>query len=247
MNSKIEEPGFAVEKTWKRILKIEYTIFFFSFCLSCSAPFPDLNTNLLFLALLNSNGAQTTPTDPNLALKYLFVTTGTSNGLLGAGTVTGADSLCSAEKNANFSALPGTGADYKALIVSNVAQIRRACNATANCTSSAENSNWVLLPNQDYYRGTVASPVKVFTTNSAGIVLFPIVSFLDSSAANQWWTGLADDWTISVGDTCNNWMDGTGASTGEFGAGAVTNVNTINTGGFSDPCNTPKKLVCVRQ
>ncbi|MBM9579648.1 DUF1554 domain-containing protein [Leptospira sp. 201903070] len=229
---------------------MECMIIFTFLFIRCSAPFPDLNSGVLFLALLNSGNIQNTtatPGDPNLVLKYLFVTVGTSTGQLGAGTVTGADSVCSAEKNANFSALPGTGSDYKALIVSNVAPIRRACNATANCTNIGENLNWILLPNQDYYRGSVASPVKVFTTNSAGIVLFPTAASWDLSAANLWWTGLVDDWRISGGDTCNNWTDGTGGSTGEFGAGAVTNSNTINSGGFSDPCNTPKKLVCVRQ
>lgn len=234
---------------FKNILKIECVYFLFLF-LRCSTPFPDLDSNVLFLALLNSGSVQSTatsPSDPNLAFKYIFVTTTPRNGLLGAGTVSGADSLCSSEKNANFSSLPGTGSDYKALIVSNVAPIRRACNGTPNCTNIAENSDWVLLPNRDYYRGTATNPVKVFTTNSAGIALFPIVSFLDSSAANLWWTGLANDWTISVGDTCNNWTDGTGGSTGEFGAGAVTNANSINSGGFSDPCNATKKLVCVRQ
>nr|WP_241686744.1 DUF1554 domain-containing protein [Leptospira stimsonii] len=249
MNSAIQKIGGFMHAMFQYIIKYKYIVFFV-FISRCSAPFPDLNSGALFLALLNTNANSQIPsssTDPNLAFKYLFVTTGTYSGLLGAGTVTGADSVCSAEKNANFASLPGTGADYKALIVSNLAPIRRACNATANCTNSAENSNWVLLANRDYYRGTVANPVKVFTTNSAGIAIFPIVSFLDLSAANLWWTGLANDWTISVGDTCNNWADGSGASTGEFGAGSVTNANAINSGGFSDPCNLAKKLVCVRQ
>ncbi|WP_420843538.1 DUF1554 domain-containing protein [Leptospira adleri] len=238
------------EMNFKKIIKSECIVFLFFF-LRCSAPFPDLNSGALFLALLNSSSVSQNPSnppsDPNLAFKYLFVTVGTYSGQLSGGTVTGADSICSTEKNANFTTLPGTGSDYKALIVSNVAPIRRACNATANCTNIAENSNWVLLANRDYYRGTTTNPVKVFTTNSAGIALFPIASFLDLSAANLWWTGLAFDWTISPGDTCNNWADGTGGSTGEFGAGAVTSANAINSGGFSDPCNATKKLVCVRQ
>ncbi|AOP35058.1 hypothetical protein A0128_15130 [Leptospira tipperaryensis] len=251
MNSILGKFFFLSKRILKYIPINAYILLLFISLFRCSAPFPDLNSGTLFLALLNSSAftqnSTTSPSDPNLAFKYLFVTINPSNGLLGAGTVTGADSICSAEKNANFASLPGTGADYKALIVSNLAPIRRACNATANCTNIAENSNWILLPNRDYYRGTVASPIKVFTTNSAGIALFPIVSFLDASGANLWWTGLANDWTISVGDTCNNWMDGTGGSTGEFGAGAVTNATAINSGGFSDPCNATKKLVCVRQ
>ncbi|MCG6168984.1 DUF1554 domain-containing protein [Leptospira sp. FAT2] len=231
----------------KNILKFVYSFFILCFFgIGCSVPFPGDASGVLLLALLNSNsnnGSGTT--DPVLSYKFLFVTTGP--GTTGAlGDVTGADSTCATQKNNNFASLPGTGTEYKALIVSTV-PLRRACNGTANCTDPTENSNWVLLPNRDYYRGTVANPIKVFTTNTAGIATFPITAAIDTNGANIWWTGLTSDWRISVGDTCSDWVDGTAGSTGEFGSGAVSNLNSINSGGFSDPCNSTKKLICVRQ
>ncbi|RHX95712.1 hypothetical protein DLM76_01655 [Leptospira yasudae] len=230
----------------KNILKFVYSFFLLCFfTMSCSVPFPGDTSGVLLLALLNSNSGGGT-TDPVLSYKFLFVTTTPSGGSLG--TVTGADTMCANEKNSNFSSLPGTGSDYKALIVSNVAPVRQACTA-AYCTNPAQNIGWVLLPNQDYYKGSTSSPVKVFTTNAAGIVVFPtpgLSANIDPGGAVEWWTGLAQDWTTSGGDICNNWSNGTGVFTGMYGAGNVTNENSIGSL-FGDACNTPRRLVCVRQ
>ncbi|EQA72724.1 DUF1554 domain-containing protein [Leptospira noguchii] len=229
---------------WIRdIQKIIYSfLIMFCFISRCSVPFPDLNPSLFLLPLLNSNNTNNV-SDPNLELKYIFVTvTGTTGQL---GTVTGADNICANEKNTNFVSLPGKGTDYKALIASTVAPIRRACNATPNCVNSAENTNWVLLSNQDYYKGTVTSPVKVFTTNSAGIVVFPSLSSIDSNAAATWWTGIENDW-VSSPDHCVNWTDGTALNNGQFGSGdTVSNVSIA--AGFTLDCSISRKLVCVRQ
>ncbi|TGN01622.1 DUF1554 domain-containing protein [Leptospira yasudae] len=236
----------------KNILKIVYSFLLLCFFgIGCSVPFPGDTSGVLLLALLNSNsnsGGGGGTTDPVLSYKFLFVTNGTTQtGLFGAGTVTGGDTICANEKNTNFTSLPGTGTDYKALIVSNLAPIRRACNGTAYCTNIAENSDWVLLPNQDYYKGSTSSPVKVFTTNSAGIVVFPapgLSANIDPSGAVEWWTGLNQDWTI--GDICNNWASNAGGMTGMFGAGNITNENSIGSL-FGDPCSSFKRLICVRQ
>ncbi|TGL76462.1 DUF1554 domain-containing protein [Leptospira yasudae] len=234
----------------KNILKIVYSFLLLCFFgIGCSVPFPGDTSGVLLLALLNSNsnsGGGGGTTDPVLSYKFLFVTTTPSGGLLG--TVTGADTKCANEKNTNFSSLPGTGTDYKALIVSNVAPVRQACT-TAYCTNLAENSSWALLPNQDYYKGSTSSPVKVFTTNSAGIVVFPapgLLASIDSNGGLQWWTGLNADWTTNGAEICNNWSDGTGGFTGTSGNGNATNTDSISFA-FTDPCNTPKRLVCVRQ
>ncbi|XDD50988.1 DUF1554 domain-containing protein [Leptospira sp. WS92.C1] len=234
--------------------RIQKTIYIFLlnvlFLFGCSAPFPKLSSSVLLLGLLNPNGILIS-TDPNLALKYIFITTGTFSGQLGAGTVGGGDTICANEKNANFSALPGAGTDYKALIASQVVPIRRACNATANCTNRAENSDWVLLPNQDYYLGTVASPIKTFTTNSAGIVVFPapgLIVPMDPAAGTIWWTGLESGW-LSSADHCTNWTDGTagaGFNNGQNGVGNTLSETAI-AATFSDACDQPKHLVCVRQ
>nr|PJZ90798.1 hypothetical protein CH379_22305 [Leptospira ellisii] len=207
----------------------------------------------MFLAVLNSD-SQTpgpgNPTDPNSSLKFVFTTIGVSNGQLGAGGAVGADGICAAEKDANFAALPGIGTDYKAMIASTVAPVRTACT-TAYCSSILENSNWILRPSQDYYRGSVASPVKIFTTNSAGIVVFPapgLIAAIDTNAAAVWWTGLEADWTASA-DDCTGWSDGTaggGLNNGQFGSGAKTDTDSMSSA-FTDACNLPKALVCVRQ
>ncbi|ALN99687.1 DUF1554 domain-containing protein [Leptospira interrogans] len=229
----------------KNIQKIIYSfLIVFCFVSRCSVPFPNFNSNLLLLPLLNANNTNNV-SDPNLELKYIFVAVTGTTGQIGAGTVTGADTICTNEKNTNFTSLPGNGTDYKALIASTLAPIRRACNATPNCTNSAENVNWVLLPNQDYYKGTVTSPVKVFTTNSAGIVVFPSLSSIDSNAATTWWTGIEDNW-ISSPDHCANWTDGTAGGLGQFGSGNA--LTEISIGAlFSEDCSISRKLVCVRQ
>ncbi|QCO38194.1 DUF1554 domain-containing protein [Leptospira interrogans] len=229
----------------KNIQKIIYSfLIVFCFVSRCSVPFPNFNSNLLLLPLLNANNTNNV-SDPNLELKYIFVAVTGTTGQIGAGTVTGADTICTNEKNTNFTSLPGNGTDYKALIASTLAPIRRACNATPNCTNSAENVNWVLLPNQDYYKGTVTSPVKVFTTNSAGIVVFPSLSSIDSNAPTTWWTGIEDNW-ISSPDHCANWTDGTVISNGQFGSGnTISNASIAS--GFTLDCSISRKLVCVRQ
>ncbi|WP_244284452.1 DUF1554 domain-containing protein [Leptospira barantonii] len=232
------------------ILKFVYSIFLLLFFgTGCSVPFPGDTSGVLLLALLNSNASNGGggTTDPVLSYKFLFVTNGTTSGQLGGGTRTGGDSICANEKNNNFASLPGTGTDYKALIVTNVGPTRIACT-TAYCTNPAENSNWVLSPNQAYYKGTTASPVKVFTTNSAGIVVFPtpgLLTNIDPSAGVLWWTGLSTDWTVSTTEICNNWSDGTGGSNGAYGMGNATNDTSISF--FSEACNLSKRLVCVRQ
>ncbi|EMJ96351.1 DUF1554 domain-containing protein [Leptospira alstonii] len=231
----------------KHIQKMTYSFLICVFFLTrCSTPFPDLNPNLLFLALLGSDKTEQT-SDPNLELKYIFVTVAGTMGQLGAGTVAGADNICANEKNTNFVSLPGTGTDYKAMIASTGAPLRRACNATPNCTNRAENANWVLLPNQDYYKGAVSSPVKAFTTNSAGIVVFPVPGLLtsiDSNAATTWWTGVEADWTSSV--NCLNWTSVAAGDNAQFGSGnALSDVSIADL--FTSNCNVSRKLVCVRQ
>ncbi|TGK34532.1 DUF1554 domain-containing protein [Leptospira gomenensis] len=238
-----------MKKYYSYIQKIAFSLVLCS-VFGCSSPFPDFNPGILLLALLNSDSRSNGFEDPNVSLKFVFVTVGLSDGLLGAGGIAGADGICAAEKDANFAALPGIGTDYKAMIASSTAPLRTACT-TAYCTNILENSNWILRPNLDYYRGSIASPVKVFTTNSAGIVVFPapgLIAAIDTNAAKVWWTGLEADWTSSA-DSCTGWSDGTaggGLNNGQFGMGARTDTDSMSSG-FTDACNLPKSLVCVRQ
>ncbi|PJZ40658.1 hypothetical protein CH370_15185 [Leptospira kmetyi] len=226
----------------KNILKSAFSLLLVGLLFSCSTPFPDVNSSVLLLGLLNQNNTAdngtNNPSNPNLLFKYIFVTTASTNGALG--NIAGADTKCANEKNANFASLPGTGTDYKALIAS---PTRRACT-TAFCTTTAQNISWVLLPNQDYYKGTVASPVKVFTTNAGGVVVFPTLSVIDPGAVS-WWTGIEADWTTSV-DHCSSWGDGTAGSSAQYGVGNST-ADTSIAAGFTQPCNSSRKLVCVRQ
>ncbi|MBP9165217.1 MAG: DUF1554 domain-containing protein, partial [Leptospiraceae bacterium] len=112
----------------------------------------------------------------------------------------------------------------------------------------AENIDWVLKPNTDYYRLDGTTDTKVFTTNSSGIVNFgggsSLLVAIDSSGSTNWWTGLANDWTFYSACTGNNWSFATGLASKGVGA-SVTNTS-IDTGGLST-CSFNFKLLCVRQ
>ncbi|EMO75791.1 hypothetical protein LEP1GSC127_1208 [Leptospira kirschneri str. 200801925] len=93
----------------KNIQKIIYSfLIMFCFLSSCSVPFPDFNSSLLLLPLLNANNTNNV-SDPNLELKYIFVTVTGTTGQLGAGAVTGADNICTNEKTRTLLLYPETG------------------------------------------------------------------------------------------------------------------------------------------
>ena len=123
------------------------------------------------------------------ATKFIFQTvsyrlSGDLNG------VAGADSLC-----ANDSQNPHDGSVYKALVSDGNSRI--ACT-TPNCSAggASENKGWVLLPYVTYTslpQPYVPEGWSIGTTNAAGILQFPLQTFIGAGGA----TGLNGDWTSS--------------------------------------------------
>ena len=96
----------------------------------------------------------------------IFVTTGTSDGLIGAGGIAEADAFCMADAG-----YPGTGT-YKALIVDGTNRI--ACT-TANCSGGAgEHTDWVLKASTAYVRSNGSTAIG--TTTAEGIFSFPLTN-----------------------------------------------------------------------
>ena len=216
---------------------------------SCSKPFPD-SPNILLLFLnrfvsTNSSAQTSSGTTPSSGSsstttadlrKFIFLTQTTTQGNFG--NVSNLDVICSSQKNAIFASLPGTGSDYRAMVVSTT---RRACT-TPNCTNPSENLNWVLAANTIYYRSDAAI---LFTTNAAGIFPFGnLQNAFTTSASDQFWTGLGSDWITTF--TCNtDWISTSSLIDGASGKGGVTNSDSISVFG-GNSCNSNLKFLCVR-
>lgn len=193
----------------------------------CSRPFPDGDEYWALSGLLGIAGIQ----------HFIFVSTGTYNGNLGG--VSGADASCATEKSTNFATLPGAPGDYAALLTDGA--LRVACT-TANCGGgTAEHTDWVLLPSTSYYR---PDGQLLFQSDASGIFAFGTLSHpFSSSGADEWWTGLASDWTAIL--HCLVWANSTAGQTGFFGSGNMVDGNSIST--INLTCNTPRHILCVRR
>lgn len=207
-------------------------VFFF---LQCSKPFPEGSA----ISLLN------TPTPESIPEYYIFVTAATYDGDLrtaggGVTGIEGADNLCALAKDSEQPTLPGTGSEYRALLVDSGNRV--ACTSI-NCGTlgSSENVNWVLRANTTYKRpdGTV-----VFTANASGIFLLSAGLNAPLAGAGQWWTGMDGDWN-EVLSSCSDWSSTIG--NGFVGVGGVTDATAITDGGFSlADCAVARSLLCVR-
>ncbi|EHQ07349.1 protein of unknown function DUF1554 [Leptonema illini DSM 21528] len=199
--------------------------------LQCSKPFPEGGAvSLLSLASTFDH--------------YIFATSATYNGNLlmaggGATGIEGADSLCAQAKDSEQPALPGTGSEYRALLIDSGNRV--ACTSINCAGGSSEHVDWVLRANTSYKRpdGTV-----VFTTNASGIFLMTAGLNAPLAAAGQWWTGMDSDWMELGPSTCTDWTDTVG--NGAFGVGAVTGPAAFADGGFGGDCSIPLSLLCVR-
>lgn len=198
--------------------------------LQCSKPFPEGGAvSLLSLATAVDH--------------YIFATAATYDGDLrtaggGATGIEGADNLCALAKDNEQPALPGTGSEYRALLIDSGNRV--ACTSINCAGGSSEHVDWVLRANTSYKRpdGTV-----VFTTNASGIFLMTAGLNAPLAAAGQWWTGMDDEWN-DVGNTCTDWT-GT-AGTGFFGIGGSTIETAITDNALGEPCASALSLLCVR-
>jgi hypothetical protein len=151
------------------------------------------------------------------------------------GGVAAADTICAADTNN-----PGDGT-YKAMVVAGTD--RRACTSS-NCTTSgaAEHIDWVLQASSVYTRvdGTV-----IGTTNSVGLLNFPLQNSLLPGAGFAWaHTGLGRfDWNTS--HNCSNWTSNAGSPT-LTSAGEPHSIGSdfIRAGGW---CDTQGGIYCVEQ
>jgi len=207
-------------------------VFFF---LQCSKPFPEGSA----ISLLNI------PAPESIQEYYIFATAATYDGDLltaggGATGIEGADRLCAQAKDSEQPTLPGTGAEYRALLVDSGNRV--ACSTPDCGGGGAENVNWVLRANTSYKR---PDGVVVFTTNASGIFLLGAGLNAPIAAAGQWWTGMDVDWN-DVGTTCSDWT-GT-AGSGFFGIGGSTAETAITDSGmgFGESCASALSLLCVR-
>ena len=181
----------------------------------------------------------------------MFVTSSTWNGQLGQGgtiTLAAIDALCMADANK-----PAGGGTYKAMFSSTTAgQTRRACT-TSNCAGgTAENVNWVMLPNRNYYRAN--GTTLVGTTNNGGVIPLDFTNSI--SGVDEWyWTGLNGNGSAwSTGENCANWTyagNNPVVAGGREGHGNGTTGNTNGDNGalagWVQFCNAPLHLVCVEQ
>lgn len=159
--------------------------------------------------------------------KYLFITTGTTTGVIGGKDA--ADSICDADPGK-----PSSGI-YKAFLVDASANRRASTSAFAGDGQV----DWVLAPDTNYYRSDDA-----FVGRTDAVALLPSAPAvaLDPGLGKTYWTGMLVDWTASAND-CGAWF---GAVTGVFGDGTVT-TNLYIDSGLLDLCSNPQHLLCAEQ
>ncbi|MBK9503737.1 MAG: DUF1554 domain-containing protein [Leptospiraceae bacterium] len=141
---------------------------------------------------------------------------------------TGADNLCNSDANK-----PNTSS-YKAILF-------------ANIRTAIPTSDWVLLANTTYVRGSDSA--LIFTTNASSNFTFgALTNSFDSVAQKQYWTGfrgVGNEWELGL-YRCNEWESSSAIVTGRFGLSDATSYSSISTGAQNN-CNTSKYLLCAEQ
>lgn len=153
--------------------------------------------------------------------KYMYVTTTGANALFGGPT--GIDTYCS---NAKPSSLPGTGANYKALVLA---------------STRSQSMGWVLSGGTEYRR---SDDTLIGRTNAARLFAFPLTNPVQTSGVSVWTGAVVTDentWTVST--NCSDWNSN--MSTGLIGtSGSVTSAMIANS---STSCAGPVSVYCVQQ
>jgi len=149
----------------------------------------------------------------------IFVTESGYSGNLGG--VEGADMKCNADIMK-----PDSGY-YKALIGADSRDILI--------------DDWILLPNTSYYRSDDMTLITI--TNRRGWFDFPFDSSI-SEFENRVWTGLRDDGTAAVDNSCSNWLRSSYAS-GKYGISSALFKTAIKAD--NNTCDKYHPLYCVEQ
>ena len=167
--------------------------------------------------------------------KIIYVTDGTTDGLIGAGGIAAADAFCMADANR-----PASVTNADAFLTDGPVGVRIPCT-TANCGGGpGEHVDWVLDANTQYTRtdGTV-----IGTTNANGIFSFPLTNSWNGVEETSY-TGIGIDWTPTTLD-CSGWTTAAGVVTGTVGANNSTTNTALNTA--TATCDTGARLICVQR
>lgn len=155
----------------------------------------------------------------------IFVSKTTTDGKIGVGSISQADSLCAQDENR-----PATGT-YSALI---------ADSANRVALPLSQRKDWVLVAKRTYTRpdGTV-----IGTTGTNAVLTFPLSAAI--SAENlPVWTGIGGGaWTSGL--SCGNWAKSDSAVSGLFGYSDRVTGEALS--GGSSSCETARHLYCVEQ
>lgn len=161
--------------------------------------------------------------------RYLFVTTSTNMGNLGG--VGGADLICQSAKTAEVPSLPGSALEYVALI--------------ASSSRVPGGAGWPLFPNTNYYAMNPGETL-IFHTNSSGIPASSMDNATGIPGSGNYWTGISSSFALSP-DDCQSWGSSAPTDFGDYGTTSAgsSSIDSFNQG-FSDGCDQPKALLCVR-
>ncbi len=150
------------------------------------------------------------------------------------GGVSGADSLCNANKPLGF-----MDSTFKALLVDN--STRRACT-TPNCGGGeSEHIGWVFTKDSDYCTSDYEK--RVGTTDSAGLITPDEAGALGTTGTN-YYLGVGDNW-IAMPNRCSNWASSSGSAMGRRGNFNATDHAFHSYGEMT--CSTAANIVCVEQ
>jgi hypothetical protein len=150
-----------------------------------------------------------------------FVTAAIYTGNIGG--LTTADAICAAAKPGG---LPGTGTDYKAMLV------------VAGSRDFSTSTNWVLYANTQYRQQDATTIIG--TTNALGNFVVNLTNPINpGGGASAFWSG----WVNTL--TCSGWTSTAG--NGEQGAccGLTTIPGAVSTGNTA--CTSTRSIVCAQQ
>ncbi|TGN03213.1 DUF1554 domain-containing protein [Leptospira dzoumogneensis] len=187
------------------------------FSSACSKPFPG-GDEMILLGLLGKT-------------RYLFVTSSTNTGDLGG--VAGADLICQSAKTAEVPSLPGSSLEYVALI--------------ASSSRVPGGAGWPLFPGTNYYAMNPGETL-IFHTDGSGLPVLPMSNATGIPGAGDYWTGISNTGLgYSAGTNCNNWGSSNVIDDANYGSPGSQTETAFDSGvGFGNTCDTPLRLLCVR-
>ena len=183
------------------------------------------------------------PSDPSFSVrdndKRIFVTVPLVKGDMGGSGLAGADLLCLSEASSN--SLSG---NYRALLGTVTSRIATTGVCGATCPGQL---GWV-LQGQTTYRRLNTTPI--FTTSSAGIFPFGVLTNPVTASSMNIWTGLNTDWTTASGFNCADWTNnsnGGGPGTQIIGDTSQSNSQLLNQVFPLGKCGQLRPILCVEQ